>query len=314
MSTQFSVSTDIDSTAKLRSSLTSITPIRTREVVKHCGMKFSVIRRKYEIPEETKNFDDYSRLQYSMVFNNIKIPERFEIDKLIEIFSERSIEKYNSDREFQKILNTIEDRSVGVLSPFLDMINLFKSRYKNILDEKIYDYSSSVYETNIPFDILTNFVRSLKMDGLFLNHLDNILNRYNIWLSSNIARSNVRREKMYNDNMKSEINNLFDIAEPMFFNEKCLKVYLIIWNAINYEKFEETEVLDFSDIPKDDFNRIYEGFKNNMKDLRKYIKHSSYGIIKRDRDVIFPELKYDFNNYINSIFISDIYEYSKGNI
>lgn len=308
MSAQVSVATGIDSTSKIRSSLTSITPIRTRDTIRHCGMNFDVVKTKYVIPEETESFEDYSRLQYAMVFNNITIPDRFDKDKLIEYFSEKSINQYEDDNEFQHILDQIEKRTVGKLGSFIDMINLFKNRYINNLDDRIDFYAESVYETNIPFHVLTGFVRSIKMSGMFLNYLGSIIFSHNLKLSSNIARSNYKREQLMISRMKGDINKLFDISEPLFFNEKCLKMLLIVSNAQNYEKFEDTEVLDFSDVPKDDFNRIFTGFKNNIVNLRRYILNTPFGRVARNNSntIHFPDLKYDFNNYLNSAILNDM--------
>jgi len=308
-SAQSAVGAYHDAPSMLRASLTSFTPIRTRETVK---LWYGTIRRefiRYELPEETESFEDYLTLKHDAVFNIIPIPDKFEKDKLADLFCKRSINLYKDDKEIHEIIDNIKDFKKTALSPFLNLIILIKNRYRNNIDKTLKEYAEILLETDMPFKIMSAFARSQKIYAQILNQLDSIFYRHDRILDSNISKGGrTRAEDVYNL-AKEEVDSTFNIAEPWFFNKTCLDKMLIVWNADSYDDIfdlKETRYDAISERAREDYNRIFLSFRDNMKIVRKYILNSRYSRPRITRDVQYPSSNMNFNQLLSPIFLYDV--------
>lgn len=293
----------------LRSSMVGLTPIRRKEIIKRSGIEFQreYVELNTDETSEPKTYEEYLISNYEMVLGHIDIPKHFDRKTLLDHYVKRAIERYDDDKEFKAIEEEIES-SEGRLGPFIELINLCKTRHINDLSEEVNDNSDLFFITNIPFHVLTSFTRSKIVYGLFLNHLDNLFGYYNKIIDKNLVTQNRIKEDRYYASMKSDIDRSFEVLDPMLFSFQTTLILMHLWSSKNYDEIFNTTKIDMEKIPKNDFKLMYGGAKRNLKTIRRYILNSDltkkYGM----NYSFMPKPSFELSNSFSNLMVSLIRE------
>jgi hypothetical protein len=292
--------TGVDTTSALRFGLTGLKPIRVSEVIKRFGIKYKVTSISFAPNQNITSFEDYTKLSYQTIFNNILIPEYFDAQKLINFYSKMTIENFNKDKEFKEQMEKVKN-SKSEIGPFIDFIKYVKERYQKDI-HKMYEINViNFYASDMPFSIFNDFSRTDHIYANFINLLHHTLNSYNKKFLLRAKHDNKIFYKLFEE-MKGELDTTFDLIEKMIFYEKCLQRMIIIWNANNYEELKNIEKVYYDRLPKEEFNTLYISFKNNIKFTRRNIMINKYYREDDTIDIKPPQMTYKSQDLLKSLF------------
>lgn len=289
-----------ETSSVLRYGLTTLKPIRVREIIKRWGLRFERVFTTFQPVDVPKSYSDYVNLKYRGVFSNIDIPEHFEAQKLVEYYSNESIRAYKEDKEYLEELENLR-RSKGQISPLIDFVTYCKKRYQQDIHDMYATNANNFFVSDIPFIVFSDLTRSDHVFALFLNLLHDTLYYYNRRLSLR-ARSDEKYFYRVFGMMKAEVNEIIDIVDNMLFNETCLKRLLIVWNAETYDDLEKIEHLTFHKIPKDEFERIFQNLRYGIKATRlNILRHKRY---REDKilDIKPPTSQFQSKEFLKDLF------------
>lgn len=296
-------STGLDTNSILRVGLTGLKPIKVSEIIKRYGIKFRSVYTKYELDAEITSIEDYTNIRYSQIFSNIKIPEHFEIEKLTEYYSNRTIKAYNEDKEYKEKVEEVK-KSRGSLGPFLDFIKYMKSRYQDDIN-KLYEVNAkNFYASDLPFSLYNDFSRTDHMYASFLNLLHHTLNYYDRRIISVAKGNQLKFNKTFGE-MKNELDVVFDLIDDMIFKEKCLQRLIVIWNVDNYDNLKKIKRIYYKNIPDDEFNRLYYDLKKSIRTTRINILSNKRYREVDDIDIRPPQIQYNSQELLKNIFYQD---------
>jgi len=141
----------------LRFGLLTMKPIQVTETVKKSGLKFRITSTRFEYPQCPNSFEELAKLQNEAVLSTIDIPDWFEFNKLVDVYSEKSISRYNEDKELREMIESIEnsERKGRPLLNFIQfMIKRFEAEKVNFVEIE----ANRFLRSNFPLSFYTKFV------------------------------------------------------------------------------------------------------------------------------------------------------------
>lgn len=283
----------------LRFGLMNIKPVEVSETIKKFGLKFKKVTRVFELSRPVESFEDLVILQNKAVFNVIEIPKWFNAKELIDVFSRRSIERYERDAELKNALEELK-ASKRKGKSLLSFIQFIRHRFEKEKDYYIELEAEIFLNSNFPFSLYSKFVA---FDNLFYDML-RILEKRVGWYE--LTASSARNFFMYQrriGEMKKEIGPLIDKFDECVFSLACLKKYMLIWNAKNYDEIFEPKFLDIKNVDFTRFEELYDIFSNKLREAKGYLLNFDSSILNREiyEDECTREI---FNKLINLPFDS----------
>lgn len=266
----------------LRFGLVDIKPIEVVETIKRFGVKFRRITRTFETLKPSQSYSDWVTLKNEVIFAKIDVPDWFEAQKLVTMYSQRSIEHYEKDVELKRAIEELR-KSKRIGRPLLSFIGFVIGRFEAKREQYLEIEAKRFLDSNFPLSFFNKFVVFENTYYDFLKTIEQIVRIYEFR-----ARS-ARNFKMYQRHitaMKNEISPILDVLDTCFFSASCLKKYVSIWNAKSYEEIYEPEFLDISKIDYPTFEQLNTDFKMKLTESRRLLLAYDPRILKKE-----PHLK-----------------------
>jgi hypothetical protein len=262
----------------LRFGLMDIKPIEVVEIIKKFGLKFKKITRTFELSRPMKSFEDLVTFQNETVFNMIEIPQWFDAKRLVYVFSQHNIENYEKDAELKMALEELKT-SERKGRPLLSFIQFIKRRFEAERDNYV-DLEAEIFlNSNFPFSLYNKFVVFDNLFYDFLKILENQVKWYEFKASS--ARNFLMYQKRIAE-MKKEIGPIIDKFDECVFSLTCLKRYIVIWNAKNYDEIFNFKFLDIKNVDFVKFEELYNNFSNKLREAKGFLLRYDPLILNRE--------------------------------
>lgn len=260
------VSADYSGSA-LRFGLMDIKPIEVVETIKRFGVKFKRIARTFETLKPSESFEDLVTFENEAVFAKIDIPHWFEAAKLVKLYSQRSIDRYEKDTDLQRAIeNMKESKRIG--RPLLSFVRFMTNRFESKREDFLEAEADNFLHSNFPLSFYNKFVVLGNTYGDFLKVLEQIVRIHEFRASS------ARNFKMYGrhiSEMKRRIGPIIDQLDVCSFAALCLRRYVTLWNAKSYEQIWEEKFLDKNNIDVAKFEQLYSDFKMKLTETRRFL-------------------------------------------
>ena len=259
----------------LRFGLLGIKPIEVAETMKRFGLKFRTRKIRFKRLGPSDSFADWVTFENEAIFAKIDIPSWFEVEKLVKLYSQKSVEHYEKDAELKEAIEKIR-KSNRIEGPLLSFTSFMKNRFESKRDKYLEVEATRFLTSNFPLSFYNKFVILDNTWYDFLRIVENIVRRHEFH-----ARYS-RNFKMYSkciDEMKRVIRPLLEQIESCFFLSLCLKKYVMIWNTKSYEKIEDPEFLDIRNIEYSKFEQLSDELKMKLTETRGFL-------LKYDPDVL----------------------------
>ena len=263
----------------LRFGLVNINPIEVTETIKRFGLKFQRVSRRIEPLEPSQSFADWVTFKNETIFAKIDVPNWFEAEKLVELYSQASIERYEKDTEMKEAIEKLR-KSARIEGPLLSFTIFMKNSFESKREEYLEIEASRFLTSNFPLSFYNKFVILDNTYYDFLKVLEDIVRRHEFL--GRYAR-NFKQYSKHIDRMKRAIRPLLNQMEICFFLSACMKKYVMIWNSKSYEKIENPEFLDIRNI---DYSR----FEQLNNELSMELTETRGLLLKYDPNVLYKKL------------------------
>lgn len=270
-----------ESGSALRYGLLDIKPIEVNETINRFGLKIRRTARTF-IYERPKTFEDYISFTNNAIFEKIDIPERFDINELIKLYSERSIKNHENDIELKQTIEKIK-KSKTIKRPLVSFIQFMKNRFESRKDKYLEFEAKRFLNSNFSLSLSSKFVI---FDNTFYDYLK-LLEKIVRWYE---LRASVARDfRMYKRNiseMKLRISPIIDDMDSCFFYYICLKRYITIWNSKDYQEIiDGPEFLDINKIDRNKFEKLFVDFEGELGWMRESIYNSEPSLLEKELNV-----------------------------
>lgn len=303
MSNQIFLDASLGSSSMLHASLSDIIPVKRRVIKKISGIKFAFETTTFEKEEKTsKSYEESVESDLIEVLNTIDIPPRFDFEFVLMRLKEKQMNYYNKDELYQELEQKVNEN--GTLSSYLSMLSYLITKNNDNLKIEYLENSKIYSNSNIPFSVLSDISRSQSIYGLFLKHLYNIFQRYNRIIGTNITKNNHIKEQKYYSNLKGDIEKSFEIADPMFITGKTINILYFLYNADNYDEIGDVNYVTSHCIPKEEFDRVYNGFRRNMRSTRYYVLNSDFNQGERSLDMPYPDYNLNYDSILSKLYLN----------
>jgi hypothetical protein len=270
-----------NSTSVLRYGLLDIKPIEIKETIKRAGIKFIRITRSLESINPQKSYFDFIKLNNEAIFSTIEIPKWFDVEKLIEIFTKRSISFYEADVELKNAVENLK-KDKGKPKTLLTFVSFVQERFESAMTDSLQNEALRFLNSNFPLSFFSKFVILDYTILDYLKLLKKIVRHYEIKSNMPRARIEFRIYSRVIENMKRQIAPLIDQMDACLFSYKCLKNYIDLWNSTSYEEIFKSKFLDANKLDSSKFNELYENFNSKHMETRKLLLDAAPEIFHRE--------------------------------
>lgn len=251
----------------LRYGLVDIEPFEVSKIIKKSGLKFRVVERGFRPLTSSRNYEELVTNKYYNIFQTIEVPENFDVDILVKMVSQSSVEAYEKDEEIKRAVEEVRKaRRIG--KPLLEFIRLFKNRYESEFDQNLKMYANRYLKSNFP---LSFFSKLAAFDNLvidFLRIMEGIIRNYEFRAST--AR-NFQVYKRIIREMQRKLVPIIDELDLCDLAYSRLKWYIKLWNSKDYEEIFNPEFLDRNKIDLSEFNDLYRMYDEQIKSSRRML-------------------------------------------
>lgn len=254
------------SQSALRYGLVDIKPVEIVETIKRFGIKFRRVTHTFESLRPSESYEDMVTFDNELVFHTIDLPERFDQEKLVKLYSHRSIENYKKDIEFKEAVEKCK-KADRIGRPLLSLVQLFKSRFESAREYFLSCEAEKFLKSNFPLDFYNNFVVFDNTYYDFLKILEDTVRRSEFYAT--YARS-FDMYKRHIDDMKKRLRPILDRVDTCFFSNLCLDRYVDIWNAKDYEQIFAPKYLDIKNVDYTQLEQLTSDFKTRLTEIRKF--------------------------------------------
>jgi hypothetical protein len=257
-----------------------IKPIEVVETIKKFGLKFKKVTRTFELLRPVKSYEDLVTFQNEAVFNTIEIPEWFEAEKLVRIFSQHSIESYEKDIELKKAVENVRT-SERKGRPLLSFIQFMKRRFESERDYYLELEAERFLNSNFPLSFYNKFVVFDNLYWDFLCILEDRVRWHEFRASS--ARNFLMYQKRIAE-MKTEIGPIVDKLDECIFSLICLKKYIVVWNSKDYNEIFSPKFLNINNVDFSKFEELYNNFSIKLRETKELLLRFNPEILRREID------------------------------
>jgi hypothetical protein len=228
----------------LRFGLMNIKPIQVVETIKRFGVKFKRVTRGFDTLTPSKSYSDLVSFKNEAILGSIEIPEWFDATKLIEVYSQRSIDSFKNDEELQKEIETLR-KAERIGRPLLSFAQYIRQRFESEMEEYLEIEAHRFLNSNLPLSFYNKLVVFDKTYCNFLKILEDIVRMYEFRASA--SRNFAMYQKTINK-MKKQIAPLIDQVDQAGFAVSRLKKYVSIWNSKDYSEIHYPKYLDIKKV------------------------------------------------------------------
>jgi len=248
----------------LRYGLLDIRPVEVVEIVKKCGMKFRRIVRGFESLTPEKSYADMILSQDKAILGTIDIPDRFDVEKLADIYLKRSVSIYENDAEFKKVVEEVRRKERPLLSFVRYAIDRFTSEKDTYLEVE----ADRFLRSNLPLSFYNKLVVCDNTYYDFLGILENIVRRHEFYATYS------RNFAMYSKHMarmKADVSPIIDQMDKCCFLYSRLKKYVLIWNSSDYKQIFNPDFLDIKNLDFNEFTKVFNEYNAKLKETREFL-------------------------------------------
>lgn len=264
----------------LRYGLVDIRPVEVVETVKKCGMKFRRVFRRFESLEPSKSFEDLVYSQNTGIFGAIDIPEWFDAEKLVEVFSQHSIKSYENDTEFKKAIEEAKNAERKG-RPLTSFIQFARNRFESRRDYYLEIEADRFLRSNFPLSFYNKLVVFDNRYYDFLRILEKIVRQYEFHASC--ARG-FPRYNMYISRMRNEVSPILDQMDSCYLSHTCLKKYVLVWNSKEYEEVLNPEFLDIKNCDSSEFQKIFDNYNSKLRESEEFLLRYNPELLHKELD------------------------------
>jgi len=266
------------SSSALRFGLVNVRPIEIHETIKRFGLKFERVIRSFESLQPSQSFTDLVTFQNEAIVYSIKIPKWFDADKLVTVFSQRSIENYEKDSELKEKVEEVRKAERKVTS-FLSFIQFFKERYESKRDYYLETEADRFLKSDFPLSFYSKFVVFDNTFYYFLKILEDKIRLHEF--RANTARNFKMYQKRISE-MQRRIAPLIDEMDKCGFSYSRLKKYICICNAKDYNEIFNPNYLHFDNIDVSEYERLYNDYKTKLNEFRDVLLYYNSNILPKE--------------------------------
>lgn len=264
----------------LRFGLLNMKPIQVTETVKKSGLKFRITSTRFESPQSPKSFEELAKLQNEAILSTIDIPDWFEFNKLVDVYSKRSISRYNEDEELQEMIESIKN-SERKGRPLLNFIQFMIKRFEAEKDNFVKIEANRFLRSNFPLSFYTKFVVYDKTYYDLLKVLERIVRLHEFQATR--ARSFTMYKKKINE-LKGKISPILDNLDQCVFACSSLKKFLMIWNSKEYGEVTNPKFLYIGNVDKIELHRLSTIFNNKIREVKGFLLHYDPNVLLKQID------------------------------
>jgi hypothetical protein len=244
-----------------------IRPMEVVETIKKLGIKFKRITRTFEHLAPSKTYKDYLNFENSATFGSVEIPKWFEAEKLIETFSQRSIQNYEQDSELKKAVEELK-RTDRIGRPLLSFVQFGKNRFESARESYLEVEAQRFLRSNLPLSFYNKLVVFNNTYGDFLKILETQV-RHAESMASYARSFDMYGKKIYE--LQKTIGPIIDKMDACFFQYTRLKKYVSIWNAKDYEEVIAPKYLDIKNLDFAEFGKLSLEYDDRLRETRAFL-------------------------------------------
>jgi len=264
----------------LRFGLMEIKPVEVVETIKRFGLKFKRVTRKFESLKPAQSYEDLVTFQNDAIFGTMQIPKWFDVDKLVKIFSQYSIENYQKDTELKEMIEDVR-KAERKGRPLLSFVQFMKNRFESRRDRYLELEAERFLSSNLPLSFYNKFVVFDNTYYDFLKTVEDKVRRYEFLASH--ARNFLMYQKRI-AKMKREVSPLLDKLDECVFSCLYLKKYIIVWNAKDYKEALHPEFLDINNVDFSEFEKLCSNFNVKLREIRESLLRYNPEVLRKEVD------------------------------
>jgi len=264
----------------LRFGLMEIKPVEVVETIKRFGLKFKRVTRKFESLKPARSFEDFVTFQNETIFNTMQIPKWFDADKLVEVFSQRSIRDYQNDTELKEMVEDVR-KAERKGRPLLSFTQFMKHRFESRRDRYLELEAERFLNSSFPLSFYNKFVVFDNTYYDFLKTVEDKVRQYE-FLASN-ARNFLMYRKRFAQ-MKSKIGPLIEKLDECVFYCTYLKKYVLVWNSKDYKEVLNPEFLNINNVDFSEFEKLCNNFNIKLRETREFVLRYNPEILRKEVD------------------------------
>lgn len=265
----------------LRFGLVDIKPIEIVETIKRFGVKFRRTTRTFRTLKPSQSYVDYITFENEAIFAKIDVPDWFEAEKLIEWYSQKSIESYEKDTELKQAVEQVrKSRKIG--RPLLSFTQFIIRRFESKREAYLEAEAGRFLYSNFPLSFYNKFV---VFDNTFYDFLKTLEQTVRFHEFRASAARNFKMYCRHIEAMKKVFIPILDQMDTCLFLASCLKKYVTLWNAKSYEELYGVEFLDIGKIDYSKFKRLSNEFRMNLTETRRSLLHHNPKFLQKELDL-----------------------------
>jgi len=264
----------------LRFGLMEIKPVEVVETVKKFGLKFKRVTRRFESLRPAQSYEDLVTFRNETIFGTMQIPKWFDVDKLVETFSQHSIEDYQKDTELKEMVEYVR-KTERKSRPLLSFVQFMKNRFESRRDRYLEQEARRFLSSNFPLSFYNKFVVFDNTYYDFLKTAESRVRRYE-FLASN-ARNFLMYQKRIAE-MKRNVGPLIDKLDACTFSCLYLKKYVSVWNAKDYKEALSPGFLDVKNVDFSEFEKLSSDFNVKLREFREFILSYNSEVVRKEVD------------------------------
>lgn len=252
----------------LRYGLLDVKPILVSEVKKKYGIKILTKTIRYEPEKPIEKYEDLANIRYGQIFSRIPLPESYSLERILEYFVKKDVEKYRRDDELKKEL---KKKEAGLLG----FVKFFKNRFEKELPEYYSAEADRFLRSNLPLSFFTQTSMFINTYQKYLTLVKEIAGRYESLAVIRSARYRDSQVEQPLGKMKQILSPLIDKMDLLVVEILTLKMYVCIWCAENFEEIDNPRFLDFRKMDSSILDEFALGYNNELKNMRRMMYEAS---------------------------------------
>jgi len=258
----------------------NIKPIQVVETIKRFGVKFKRVTTRFDSLTPSKSYSDLVSFNNEAIMGSIDIPDWFDATKLIEAFSQRSIQNFEKDKDLQEEIENLRNAD-RIGRPLLSFTQYTKQRYESEMEEYLELEAHRFLNSNLPLSFYNKLVVFDNTFYDFLKVLEDIVRMHEFHASA--ARNFVMYQKIINK-MKRRIAPLIDQIDQSGFAVSRLKKYVSIWNSKEYTEIHYPKYLDIKKVDPSIFEELSLDCSQRLRATRGLLLSYNENILREEID------------------------------
>lgn len=247
------------SSSAINFAFTEIHPIEKRAVVEKLGID----QKRIDINQAFKSFSDYCYFQNETIIYGIKIPDRFDSTKLIELFSRQWSTLDDDENELVKKLSSKNNNADFLYDVTVNLRETTQKYAKDLINE----YAKDSINSDFPFSFFLNFVTFNKLKMAFLEHAEKVIRRYRNYYRTNEPHS----KKAHFQEMKRSLSPCLELFSDVLLDQERLLTYVNLWNSETYDDLSKDKFITMTKLDEKELMKLQNKFEAGILEFNKIL-------------------------------------------